>query len=230
MSTPIDAVGNIEDYLTKLVQGMQTTMKDVVRDVSVDCESISLEDLIKKYPAQVCLLGIQLQWTREAQDALTKAKTDKLIMATANKKIGGVLFELVQMTTGDLAKLTRTNIETLITIQVHQRDIFDSMTKSKIKDPADFEWQKQCRFYWRGDLDNCIISIADVDFEYCYEYLGCKERLCITPLTDRCYITLSQALGMFLGGYPAGPAGTGKTETVKDLGRTLGKFVVVFNW
>ena len=62
-----------------------------------------------------------------------------------------------------------------------------------------------------------------------HRYVGVGERLVQTPLTDRCYLTLTQALHFRMGGSPFGPAGTGKTESVKALGSRMGRFVLVFN-
>ena len=50
----------------------------------------------------------------------------------------------------------------------------EDLVRKKIRDPTDFEWLKQCRFYWRDDRDTVIISICDVDFEYSFEYLGAR--------------------------------------------------------
>jgi dynein heavy chain len=227
---PVLAQGNIEVWLQRLVDGMQGSIKGIIKKASTLVSELPLEEFLFSHPAQIALLGIQFLWTADMQSGLSNAKTDKAIMSKTLKKHETLLRDMIIITTRDnLEKNQRTNLETSITVHVHQRDVSEELMKKKIKDPNDFEWAKQCRFYWREEKDTVIISICDVDFEYSFEYLGVKERLVITPLTDICYVTLSQALGMFLGGAPAGPAGTGKTETTKDLGNTLGKYVVVFN-
>ena len=59
--------------------------------------------------------------------------------------------------------------------------------------------------------------------------MGAFSRLVITPLTDRCWITITNAFHQKLGANPAGPAGTGKTESCKDLAKVLGRLCLVYN-
>jgi len=117
----------------------------------------------------------------------------------------------------------------LITIEVHALSVIETLHHKHTSSINHFDWQSQLRFYMDKDTDLCIVRQTNTDLTYFYEYLGNNGRLVITPLTDRCYMTLTTALALRRGGNPQGPAGTGKTETVKDLGKAVGQFVLVFN-
>lgn len=209
-------------------------------------------DWITGYCAQIALLVTQIVWTEDVHQAfddieggMSNAMKDCL---TGIKDRIGVLIEKVR---GQLTPDERNKIITIITVDVHSRDAVEKLFNLSINDKENFQWGSQLKFFlnnyndiqdilqkgqkvrfkWeeRRDRDKAVIRIVDWARFYTYEYVGNCGRLVITPLTDRCYITLTQALGLCMGGAPAGPAGTGKTETTKDLGRGVGLAVFVFN-
>jgi dynein heavy chain 1 len=113
------------------------------------------------------------------------------------------------------------------------KKMFRDLKKKTVSSSKDFEWLMQMRFYYdakeKDPLKYLSVKMANAQFYYGFEYLGLTDKLVQTPLTTRCWLTMTQALDSRLGGSPFGPAGTGKTESVKALGNALGRFTLVFN-
>ena len=133
------------------------------------------------------------------------------------------------MVQGELTAGMRQKIMCMITMDAHSRDIIEKLRDQGVTSVDDFQWQSQLKCYWDGFVGDYVFKIADAVLAYGYEYLGNGPRLVITPLTDRIYVTATQALHLKMGCAPAGPAGTGKTETTKDLSSALAKAIYVFN-
>ncbi|XP_038073413.1 dynein heavy chain 6, axonemal-like isoform X3 [Patiria miniata] len=188
----------------------------------------NLQDWVLSHPGQVVLTVVQIMFNRDVVASLESPDPGSALIDTRDKLVLR-LNTLAGMVTKALSSHQRHSVEALITIVVHARDILNHMIEAKVRRSDDFDWTRQLRYEWDEQHNTCMVQQANASFQYGYEYLGCSSRLVITPLTDRCYLTLTGALYLHLGGSPAGPAGTGKTETVKDLAKAVGKQCLVFN-
>lgn len=230
---PIYTEGRVEDWMNDILAEMRRTNRYITKKGIYDYGTVrerSRTDWILLYQGMICLAANQVWWTAEVEEVFFRVKNGnkramKEFLEQQNKQID----ELVIKVRANLTPNDRSKFKTITTIDVHARDIIEGFVRDSILDAQEFGWESQLRFYWMHEFDNLIVTQCTGRFDYGYEYMGLNGRLVITPLTDRIYLTITQALTMQLGGAPAGPAGTGKTETVKDLAKALALLCVVTN-
>ncbi|XP_017317258.1 dynein axonemal heavy chain 6 isoform X2 [Ictalurus punctatus] len=226
----LKARGNVEDWLGKVEEAMFASLRRLSKAAIPDYQSKPrVEWVVAGHPSQVVLTISQLMWCRDMDNCLEGDHDHFEALQQFELENIERLNALAALVRGNLPKIHRSIITALITVDVHARDIVTELVNEKVDSSSNFEWQRQLRYYWDMDLDNCVARMALSQYIYGYEYLGACPRLVITPLTDRCYLCLMGALQLDLGGAPAGPAGTGKTETTKDLAKALAIQCVVFN-
>jgi dynein heavy chain len=221
---PADAKGAVERWLKEFEQVMRETIFDQADKSTRAYSQTPRESWVTQWPGQVVLAVNQIHWTHSVATAIMKGRG---ALAEYVVRCGQDLQTIVAKVRGNLSKLDRQTLGSLIVLDVHNRDIVDLLVSQKIDDVNSFDWMAQMRYYF--EENQVKVRMITTDIEYGNEYLGNSNRLVITPLTDRCYRTLMGAIQLKLGGAPEGPAGTGKTETVKDLAKAVAIQCVVFN-
>lgn len=223
----------VEQWLMKIQEMMFKTLYDITRQANIDYpeETFDRKEWLFAFPAQPVLTVDMVKWTESTHQAIFEVETGKNRNALQRQFefLKTQMNGMVEVVRGELNTLERTMMGALIVLDVHNRDVVELLINNKVASVNDFEWTRQLRYYWEKEVDNCVVRQTNTRFLYGYEYLGNSPRLVITPLTDKCYMTLTGALHLNYGGNPQGPAGTGKTETTKDLAKSLAIQCVVFN-
>ena len=225
----------VEDQMRVSLASSMAKSVETLREMtdSGELEFTPFMQWLDLYPSQIVVLAAQVLWSEQLEDVLSKGGNVEEELGNVLVLIDNIIKTLANSVLQEQPPLRRKKIENLIMEYVHKRAVIRRLVKNKVNNNRDFEWLSQMRFYFDPKqtdvLQQLSIYMANAKFKYGFEYLGVQEKLVQSPLTDKCYLTLTQALDLRLGGSPFGPAGTGKTESVKALGSQLGRFVLVFN-
>jgi dynein heavy chain 2 len=218
LKTPVPVEANLEVWLNQLEGQMFQTLEEsllaCIKDSSLN---------VSHFPGQILGLAKEIDFCHRAMEAIQKNKLQDL------KKHLDEFLESLTKTKNKLGKVDQAKVKSLIMDVIHQVAVVEELMANRVTDPRNWYWFKQLKYFLSKTTKKCQVMMCRASFEYTYEYQGNPAKLVHTPLTDKCYLTLTQGMMLGLGGNPYGPAGTGKTESVKALGQCLARMVLVFN-
>lgn len=197
MTEAVNPVGKgVEHWMLELEGMMRISIRDVMNEAIKDYLVTPRPDWMQKWPGMCVLNGSQLHWTLEMEDLFAKEKGagPKIML---DKQVAQ-LADMTKLVRGDLGKHARITVGALTVIDVHARDVIKKLVDYNVDSKDNFMWTSQLRYYW--DQTELTVEMVAARRPYGYEYLGNTFRLVITPLTDKCYLTLMGALQMIFGG------------------------------
>lgn len=196
------------------------------KDLSVDPKL--LLSWIREYPGQCLIVSLQLFWTQSVETAIE------------NNGLGNLKVDFTNMLSlcslniiDDLPIIDRRKLENLIIELSCETNCIQELCDKNVTKINDFTWRSKIRYYYNPTsedfMNKITVSILDASYHYGFEYSGLLPNLVRNDIIEGCFINYSETLRNKKGGCSFGPAGTGKTESVKEFAKALGRPVNVFN-
>eukprot|EP00939_MAST-03C_sp_MAST-3C-sp1_P001116 g1116.t1 len=236
--------GKVEKYLANLRDSMRSTLKSNVdssmRRFRKKKHTAWLLDRDKKSgrlrdPSQTTQIVSAAETTRQIEKVFKdyhlgdRTAVTSLVRVKQNK-ISDLCGMLHRSQKQALNATCRARVSTLIVQECRYRDLLSRFVAENVDEPHAFQWRYQQKVRWVED-DGVHIELADARFAYGYDYFGPQSmRLVATAETERLFVSSLLFFGEFKAGIClVGRSGSGKTETVREISRSLGRDCFLIN-
>lgn len=196
---------------------MVQSLKDITASAAADYfKAADYGTWVAQWPGQVVMCSKAINWTAETTEAIERSTLEALL-----HRMDRQVQEMVQLVrAGTSSRALRTTLQALIVLDLHSRNVVETLINNQVSSPQDFGWSSNMRYYLvtkqaASEEGRVQVSMISTTVDYGFEYLGNCSRLVVTHVTERCLRTMMIALQLRMGAALSGPPGSGKTETCK---------------
>lgn len=227
------------------LSGIEKSSSHLIKQLLIEtCEDAlnegSCADWAYKFPVQVCKAGLHYLWTLCCEKSINEMKLDRKSLANGSKKFASIVSKIPSTLARGywrnfgnepIRVVQRRRLEALCSQALFLKDMFEEITRRKIRDITDFDWRRTVRFYLSfTDVEQRIPAIHILDDRIIYgcEFYGCESFVGLSPATDKAFFNMSQALSRYKGSLLYGDPATGKTDTVRSFAQITANFLAMF--
>ncbi|XP_066429677.1 uncharacterized protein [Eleutherodactylus coqui] len=226
-------------WLSNLHSSLRTSLNKKIYDVIADInQGMAIDEWTQKYPTQAAVLGLLYLWTSDFENSVPEIRQNRKAQYCILKKYATMAIKLSTIIAKGhwkhmeetISQSQKLKLENMIMQILYLRDVMENILSRKVRETADFDWKRTIRFYLKekDGLPKNELSILDAHYSYGCEFYGAKTSIIMNPVTEKCFLKISQILQQSNGVILQGDYGNGKTETIKGLSYLLGNFLYIF--
>ncbi|KAK2709809.1 hypothetical protein QYM36_013474, partial [Artemia franciscana] len=220
---PKESKGMVELWLTEVSDCVTDSLKILLSEaIDENLHDISIYH-IQKYPNQILLLAILVQWTYEVERVFSEGKDFEGLIC----KYESILLTAVNLIRSSTNKLHKANLSNIVIFCMHLKSSATLLKALNVTSQRTSVWLSQLRGY---TVDGSVfVRVGSTELPYGYEYTGGSQTPVLTSNVMKAIRHIYEAVTANKGILLYGDIGSGKTESVEGAAVFAGRSIMTYN-
>eukprot|EP01135_Chromosphaera_perkinsii_P000864 Nk52_evm27s152 gene=Nk52_evmTU27s152 len=231
--SPLECDGALETWIKKLEshsrECLRSGLKESVEGI-LDLDKDARKKWVQNQSSQLTQAAVNIMWTGEIEKSLSGKGLSELKEKCATEMSQLQSYFSFLGSADNNTRLFHSKLSNLITVYLYKLEMIKLLLGKEVNGDEEFVWKTHMRYYLSDDKQSLQVCMGSCQIQYGFEYIGNRERLITTPVTEKCLLSMCQSFKQCSGAAVIGGSGIGKTQTCIDLGNAVAAPHVVANY